>query len=52
MIFCDLGVMTSRIFSYRRVVLMLLDLYLFVIPAIFACYLRYPISCIYFTLLN
>jgi len=52
MIFRDLGVMTSRSFCYRGIVLMLLDLNWFVIPAIFACYLRYPVSCIYFTLLN
>ena len=51
MIFCDLEIMTSRNFCYGGIVLILLDLKWFVLPAMIAYFLRYPVSAVYVTFL-
>jgi len=46
-IFCDLEIMTSRSFCYGGIVLILLDLKWFVLPAMIAYFLSYPVSAVY-----
>ena len=52
MIFCDLEIMTFRNFCYGGIVLILLDLKCFVLPAMIAYFLRYPVSAVNVTFLE
>ena len=49
--FCDLRIMTFRNFCYGGIVLILLELKWFVLPAMIAYFLRYPVSAVYVTFL-
>jgi hypothetical protein len=49
--FCDLRIMTFRNFCYGGIVLILLELKWFVLPAMIAYFLRYPVSAVNVTFL-
>jgi len=49
--FCDLRILTFPNFCYGGIVLILLELKWFVLPAMIAYFLRYPVSAVYVTFL-